>query len=193
MLIVCNGIQIAFNRASAEQDQAVILETVCKELSFGVENCCVEKTDLGKPQFIGSGEMPALSFCYSMKTRWAAVAWTQGLGIDIACPYEFEQPYPVERVFGEREILLIQQLDVEQLSSYAMLWCLKEAAVKAMGTGFHTVEPNELFVSGIEKNRDIFEAEIATPVGDLKAVLMAVESCWLAFAVLQDRVRKFDV
>ena len=89
-----------------------------------------------------------------------------GLGIDAACAAEFGVNYPLERVFTNAELTLLRShIPVARGRSelLALAWACKEAAVKALGVGYHHCEPRD--VVGVE----------SLPHGDMLSVRMRVE------------------
>lgn len=104
---------------------------------------------LGKPHLlVGEDRGPAISFSEGGGAVWAALCGDQSeIGIDLAAPDEFQGDYPVHRVFQAQEFQHAVRLtagNVEQAS--ALLWSVKEAIVKALGCGFHLVEPRDICV-----------------------------------------------
>jgi len=104
---------------------------------------------LGKPHLlVGEDRGPAISFCEGGGAVWAALCGDQSdIGIDVAAPDEFQGGYPVHRVFQAQEFQHAVRLtvgNVEQAS--ALLWSVKEAVVKALGCGFHFIEPWDICV-----------------------------------------------
>lgn len=104
---------------------------------------------LGRPQLLlGDHLGPAISFCKSGKTRWAALCGDgHDIGIDVAQSHEFQGKYPFYRVFHPGELghaLKPAEADLKQAA--ALLWSVKEAAAKALGCGFHLVDPLQVIV-----------------------------------------------
>ena len=109
----------------------------------------VVRDPLGKPHLrVGEERGPAISFSEAGGAVWAAVCGDASeIGIDVAETREFRGAYPLHRVFSAPELQHAVTLtggDVEGAS--ALLWSIKEAAVKALGCGFHRVEPRDLQV-----------------------------------------------
>ena len=104
---------------------------------------------LGKPHLLlGQSRGPAISFSEAGGAVWAALCGDESdIGIDVAEPDEFPSDYPFHRVFNAQELQHVVRLtegDVEKAS--ALLWSMKEAVVKALGCGFHLVEPRDIWV-----------------------------------------------
>ncbi len=106
----------------------------------------LENDRLGRPRLlVGERPGPAVSFTYADRHLWAAMAPGQGIGVDVALAREFKSPYPYHRVFSTVELDQVKEItswDVVQ--GAALLWSLKEAAVKACGCGFHHCPPLEV-------------------------------------------------
>jgi phosphopantetheinyl transferase (holo-ACP synthase) len=109
----------------------------------------VVRDPLGKPHLLlGEYRGPAISFTQGGGAVWAALCGDESdIGIDLAEADEFQGDYPFGRVFNARELQHVVRLaggDVGKAS--ALLWSVKEAAVKALGCGFHLVEPRDICV-----------------------------------------------
>jgi hypothetical protein len=103
----------------------------------------LETTALGQPRlFLGGQPGPAVSFSQAAGCLWAALAPVGQVGVDAALPSEFEPGYPLARAFRPVELDWARPLcDGDTASAAALLWALKEAAVKALGVGFHRLDP----------------------------------------------------
>jgi phosphopantetheinyl transferase len=104
---------------------------------------------LGSPHFhLGESRGPAISFSRGGGKVWAALAGDESdIGIDVAGSAEFQGAYPFQRVFHPEELHHALQLTDGKLEgAAALLWTVKEAVVKALGCGFHLVEPRQISV-----------------------------------------------
>jgi phosphopantetheinyl transferase (holo-ACP synthase) len=104
---------------------------------------------LGRPQLLLGDHMgPAISFCKSGKTRWAALCGDgHDIGIDVAQSQEFQGKYPFYRVFHPGELgHALKPAEDDLKKAAALLWSVKEAAAKALGCGFHLVDPLQVIV-----------------------------------------------
>lgn len=104
---------------------------------------------LGRPQLrLGEYRGPAISFSRGGGKIWAALAGDEShVGIDVAGSAEFQGAYPVQRVFQPEELLhAVKLTDGDQEEAAALLWSVKEAVVKALGCGFHLMEPRQISV-----------------------------------------------
>ena len=109
----------------------------------------VVRDPLGKPHLLlGARRGPAISFSESGGKVWAALCGDESdMGIDVAEAVEFRGEYPFHRVFNGQELQHVLKLaggDLEKAS--ALLWSVKEAAVKALGCAFHFVDPLQIHV-----------------------------------------------
>jgi phosphopantetheinyl transferase len=97
---------------------------------------------------MGEHPGPAISFCRSGKTLWAALCEDDcDIGIDVAQCHEFDGKYPFYRVFHPQELkhaMALSGSDVKK--GAALLWSIKEAVAKALGCGFHLVAPLQMIV-----------------------------------------------
>ena len=109
----------------------------------------VVRDPLGKPYLLlGERRGPAISFSEGGGRVWAALCGDESdIGIDAAATDEFQGDYPLHRVFHDQELQHALRLtggDLEKAS--ALLWSIKEAAVKALGCAFHLVAPRQVHV-----------------------------------------------
>jgi hypothetical protein len=103
----------------------------------------LELTALGQPRLLLRGQPgPAISFSQAAGCLWAALTPAGQVGVDAALPSEFEAGYPIARAFGPAELDWARPLNGgDTAGAAALLWALKEAAVKALGVGFHVLAP----------------------------------------------------
>jgi phosphopantetheinyl transferase len=104
---------------------------------------------LGKPHLLlGEHCGPAVSFSQGGWKVWAALCGDESdIGIDVAGTDEFPREYPFRRVFHAEELHHALRLTGGDLpKASALLWSIKEAVVKALGCGFHLVDPMEICV-----------------------------------------------
>lgn len=104
---------------------------------------------LGRPYLVlGEYRGPAVSFSEGGGRVWAALCGDESdIGIDAAATDEFQGDYPLQRVFHDQELhhaLRLTGGDLDNAS--ALLWSIKEAAVKALGCAFHLVAPRQVHV-----------------------------------------------
>jgi hypothetical protein len=107
------------------------------------ETVSLELTALGQPRlFLGGQPGPAVSFSQAAGRIYAALTPAGQVGVDAAMPAEFEAGYPMARAFRPAELDWARPLsDGDTAGAAALLWALKEAAVKALGVGFHFLDP----------------------------------------------------
>jgi hypothetical protein len=103
----------------------------------------LEVTALGQPRlFLGGQPGPAVSFSQAAGRIYAAMTCTGQVGVDAAMPAEFEAGYPMARAFRSAQLDWARTLSGgDTAGAAALLWALKEAAVKALGVGFHFLDP----------------------------------------------------
>jgi phosphopantetheinyl transferase len=104
---------------------------------------------LGRPHLqVGKFRGPAISFSEGGGKVWAALCGDESdIGIDVAGSDEFQGEYPFQRVFHPEELQHALRLaDEDPEEAAALLWSVKEAVVKALGCGFHLVDPRLIHV-----------------------------------------------
>lgn len=103
----------------------------------------LQVTALGQPRlFLGGQPGPAVSFSQAAGRLYAALTPAGQVGVDAAMPAEFEAGYPLARAFRPAELDWARPLSGgDTPGAAALLWALKEAAVKALGVGFHFLDP----------------------------------------------------
>ncbi len=118
------------------------------ELSLSVGLPVLKADGLGRPFLsLPSRAAPSVSLSHCGSRTWACLAWTAAVGIDVASPGEFRAPYPFARVFHRGEMEEAGKFCGRPLHDRAaLLWALKEAAVKALGCGFNFFDPLDVRV-----------------------------------------------
>jgi phosphopantetheinyl transferase len=109
------------------------------ETHASVPNIEIASDSLGRPYLVinGSGG-PTVSFAYVRDTMWVAISLNESnIGVDAEESDSFQGNYPFHRVFHKKE--LESGGDKDDLA--ALMWSAKEAVVKALGCGFHLVDP----------------------------------------------------
>lgn len=103
----------------------------------------LESTTLGQPRLRLKGQPgPAISFSQAGECLWAALTYTGQVGVDATLTSEFEAGYPMARAFQGAEFDWARPLNGgDNAGAAALLWAFKEAAVKALGVGFHFLDP----------------------------------------------------
>jgi hypothetical protein len=105
---------------------------------------------LGRPHLLlGEHQGPAISVSTAGEDVWAALCGDESdIGIDVAGSAEFQEGYPVHRVFHAPELHQALELAGGELAkAAALLWSVKEAVAKALGCAFHLVDPRDIHVS----------------------------------------------
>jgi hypothetical protein len=182
-------------------DRERLAAQVLESLGLPAEGWSLGHDALGRPLLLDSAgaELPArLSFSRLGKRaeangpegrQWAAAMRAEdaaGLGLDVAAPEEFAPPYPVARAFAPEELAAAHGSGLAGQDALALLWSLKEAAAKALGTGFHRVEPLELCARNFRQTPEGLACEVHGPVNILPALAERLPCGWLALALLTD-------
>lgn len=177
--------------ASPDADRPTLMALALAELGLEPQGLrtecpCLGRTSLGRPvplaadgRRLGFG----VSFSHLHGQLWAAVSAAPGLGLDAACAAEFAPPYPEQRVFAPQERQAVLVLCSGRLDALSLLWSLKEAAAKALGTGFHRVEPIELTAAAFQPTPQGLACEVRAPAMTLPAFAERLPGGWLSIAV----------
>lgn len=101
----------------------------------------------GEPlSWVGNAPGPWLSFSRLGNCLWAAMSRGARVGIDAAAAEEFAPGYPLDRLARPAEMHMTRGIHASEAEAAALLWAVKEAAVKALGVGFHFLDPREVEV-----------------------------------------------
>lgn len=111
------------------------------QLTLQLDHC-----PLGQPLLLLDGKPgPSISFSQAGGKTWSALAGSGRVGIDVALSAEFPRDYPLQQAFSPPEFACASILCQGDASiTAALLWSLKEAAVKALGVGFNYLNPREV-------------------------------------------------
>lgn len=153
---------------------------------------------LGRPRLLlGEHRGPAISFSTAGGEVWAALCGDEAdIGIDVAGSAEFQEGYPVHRVFHVQELHQALELAGGDLANAAaLLWSIKEAAAKALGCAFHLVAPRDIHVypSAVEEGGAAFsvrlsgKALVCFPMADRRPITgrsLPLAETWLSIAAL---------
>jgi hypothetical protein len=162
---------------------------------------------LGRPRLlVGKYQGPSISFSESKGTVWAALcADDSEIGIDVATPGEFQGEYPFHRVFHPEELQHALSLaDGNLEGASALLWSVKEAVVKALGSAFHLVDPLQVtvyptgestasadngytFVAGLSGKALKGLERFSLASGYLSVHALPLKKAWLSIAVMNQR------
>ena len=126
---------------------------------------------------------PGFSLSRSGGLLYGAVAEKGRIGCDCALAEEFQAPYPFRRIFTEHELTQAGSFCGAVGSGAALLWSLKEAAVKAIGTGFHLIDPLDVRVDSFTPAESGCECRI-TARQVLRSWSEPVRDGWLSLAVV---------
>jgi phosphopantetheinyl transferase len=153
---------------------------------------------LGRPHLrLGEHRGPAISFSTAGKEVWAALCGDgSDIGIDVAESAEFQDGYPLHRVFHAPELHQALELAGGDLAgAAALLWSIKEAVAKALGCAFHLVDPRDIHVypSAVEPGGPAFSVRLSGkagmrfPMADQTSITvhsLAQAGAWLSIATL---------
>lgn len=153
---------------------------------------------LGRPHLmLGEHWGPAISLSMAGKKVWAALCGDESdIGIDVAGSAEFQEDYPMHRVFHVPELQQALELAGGDLAkAAALLWSVKEAVAKALGCAFHLVDPRDIHVSpSATENggaasyvRLLGKAQMRFPLADLQPITvrsLPLAEMWLSIATL---------
>ncbi len=140
---------------------------------------------MGQPLVkLGDRPGPSLSFSEAGGLLWAALTGKGSVGVDAAREEDFVPPYPYSRAFGSQEWdWAWRHCRGRTPSAAALLWAAKEAAVKALGVGFHTRDPLDLEVSLRASTREGLHVIIRSPE-IVNSWARPWAAGWLALAVV---------
>ena len=143
------------------------------------------QTDLGRPILMLDGKPgPHVSFTYDGRGRvFASICLLSPVGLDTAHPDEFSGSYPFGRAFLEDELERAMVLTGSQTTAAALVWAFKEAAVKAMGTGFNQVDPRCVLVDDLQCQDDRYCAFVRANRMTIPARACRLEDYYLTLAL----------
>lgn len=145
----------------------------------------LERASLGRPvlRSLALGAPAAhISFSRRPGLLWGAVCGLP-LGLDAAGAGEFGPDYPRQRVFASRELEPARPLCASAEEAMALLWAVKEAAAKALGTGFNRLEPCDIIAEGLRPDGRGLAGAARTPAGLLPVRAERRDGYWLAAAL----------
>jgi phosphopantetheinyl transferase len=151
---------------------------------WSYERSILVKTALGKPFLLLNGnEGPSLSFSHGEERLWSAVSSKGRVGIDVAYPEDFADGYPFARAFHPDELEWASALCHSNTArGAALLWSVKEASVKAVGTGFHRFDPQQVRVGMplVDENKFLFRVWLQQSISVWS---VALDEGWLSVAL----------
>lgn len=146
---------------------------------------------LGRPLALsasGAPLGPGLSFSRHTGWLWAATALLPDLGMDATGPEDFLGSYPDARVFGPAELVAARTLTSSLPEARALLWSLKEAAAKALGTGLRA-EPRMYVAEDLRSRGPYLSCRVSTPHGRVNALASGWHGFHLAVALRSPETR----
>ena len=153
---------------------------------------------LGRPHLLlGEHRGPAISFSTAGDEVWAALCGGESeIGIDVAGSAEFQEGYPVYRVFHVHEFHQTLELaGGDWANAAALLWSIKESVAKALGCAFHLVDPRDIHVDPplVEDGGPAFSVRLSGkallrfPMADRRPIMvrsLPQAGTWLSIAAL---------
>jgi phosphopantetheinyl transferase len=138
---------------------------------------------LGRPLLrLGTKPGPSLSFSETGNLLWGAVVGQGQVGLDAARVDDLASPYPYSRAFHPAEWdWAWQHCQGRTAAAAALLWAAKEAAVKALGVGFHTHDPLDLEVALVSPAWEGLQLRVRVPE-EMKAWARPWDHGWIALA-----------
>lgn len=174
---------------SKEQLADRLMQGLASQVSAGINTWegmpfQLDHSPLGQPSLRqGGARSLAISFSLAGEKLWGALTGAGRVGIDAACAREFPRDYPWQRVFTRQEFGRAGALcRGDSALAAALLWSLKEAAVKALGVGFNYLSPREIGTGEGKpwKGGLLFEVEAGCPV---KTWARPAAGGWVALAL----------
>ena len=106
------------------------------------------------------------------------------MGVDAALEKDFSPQYPYSRAFGPEEWdWAWRHCQGLTPAAAALLWAAKEAAVKALGMGFHTRDPLNIEVAPLVPAWEGLNLVVRVPgTGTVNAWARPLVDGWLALA-----------
>ena len=141
---------------------------------------------LGRPLFrLGAKPGPGISFSQTGDLVWGALIGEGQVGLDAAREEDLAPPYPYARVFGPEEWdWAWRHCQGRTASAAALLWATKEAVVKALGLGFHALNPRDLQVALLAPAFDGLQLSVRVPPREVKTWARPWPQGWLALAAV---------
>jgi phosphopantetheinyl transferase len=144
----------------------------------------LEAGPLGQPRLkLGGRAGPGLSFSEAGGLLWAALAGRGQVGVDAALEKDFTPPYPLSRAFGREEWdWAWRHCQGQTAAAAALLWAAKEAVVKALEVGFHTLDPRALTAVPLGPAAEGLSLVVRAPEAAVSVWVRPLDEGWLALA-----------
>lgn len=131
----------------APEAREALVRRLCGDLAPAWPVPAAGRDALGRPVCLPPHAGFGLSFSRHGGRLWAACAPRPGIGVDAEGPESFAGDYADAHAFAPAELAAARALCATLAEARALVWCLKEAAAKALGTGFHSLDPRDLHVA----------------------------------------------
>jgi 4'-phosphopantetheinyl transferase len=145
-----------------------------RHLDLDPRRLAFSANEFGKPRLAGDGQIHfSLSHCEERAVL--AISDTADVGIDLECERPIEHVDLAKRYFHPNEVAAIaaSRDEAEQRRAFFLVWTLKEAVVKALGTGLSTP-------------LDSFEVEIGASTSRLAVAPEGAPQTWWLHAAMAD-------
>jgi 4'-phosphopantetheinyl transferase len=145
-----------------------------RHLDLDPRRLAFSANEFGKPRLAGDGQVHFnLSHCEERAVL--AISDTAEVGIDLECERPIEHVDLAKRYFHPNEVTAIAASpdEAEQRRAFFLVWTLKEAVVKALGTGLSTP-------------LDSFEIAIGVPMPRLAVAPEGAPRTWWLHAAMAD-------
>lgn len=137
--VVVAGMECGLGARNRSQAKDRLANVMCRHSGIG-EPVEIEYSRLGQPFLkIGPFSGPFVSFSYVRDALWGALCIEGPVGMDVSPAEDFTSDYPFSRVFHPNEFDYVKEKEDNEKA--ALLWSIKEAAVKLLGCGFHFLDP----------------------------------------------------
>lgn len=142
-------VEFGSDNTPSREESRMIVERILA--NFAHKNTATLTHDeLGKPSIVDEQDL-SISYAHSKSCLVLAVGESSAaLGVDT------ESPQRSEEIAGLKE-LAFSAYEQEKINEkdYVFMWCLKEAAVKQLGTGFRYADPSQYSIETLSKSYKI--------------------------------------
>lgn len=145
----------------------------------------LDQDALGQPRLRSSNlDGPSISYSHGAGRLYGAMTGMGHVGCDYSAKSDFKLNYPVGQAFLPEEWGRALDTHEEPESAAALLWSVKEAVVKALGTGFHYYDPLEFEVELLDAHANGYY-NIVRAQKTYVVWSTAMEEGWFSLAVVR--------
>jgi 4'-phosphopantetheinyl transferase len=158
-----------------------------RHLDLDPRRLAFSANEFGKPRLAGDGQIQFnLSHCEERAVL--AISDTAEVGIDLECERPIEHVDLAKRYFHPNEVAAVtaSRDEAEQRRAFFLVWTLKEAVVKALGTGLSTPLDSFEVAIGVSMPRLAVAPEGAPRTWWLHAAMADGYCCALAVPGVND-------